>query len=303
MHGVRTFAIRSVVHPSIFLTPEKKRSCLSLQASISGGTEKSEPERQTMPLEAAAPPGQPAASSLLAFLSIEAGFTAAFALILLRTRAQATTARLLGLALLGAVTHLLEQSIVQLCLTNQRPHWAAAGASLLWVQLLSASDLLLARRVESSQLRDGGSAAAYYASAVGLLWNMRRIGTRWQVKNVPSAAREQQQSRAGFVVSRVVATLVAYLVVDLVACAPPAEAHLVRADKATLLSLRSLGADDVVFRAIMTVIYWLITATLNLCMTNAGAIVAVGLGLSRPADCPPLYGSFAEAFTVRRFWG
>lgn len=38
-------------------------------------------------------------------------------------------------------------------------------------------------------------------------------------------------------------------------------------------------------------------------MTNVGAIVAVLSGLSRPTDCPPLYGSFSDAYTIRRFWG
>lgn len=27
------------------------------------------------------------------------------------------------------------------------------------------------------------------------------------------------------------------------------------------------------------------------------------MGLCSPADCPPLYGSFSEAYTIRRFWG
>jgi hypothetical protein len=33
------------------------------------------------------------------------------------------------------------------------------------------------------------------------------------------------------------------------------------------------------------------------------ALVAVGLGLTEPALWPPLFGSFTEAYTMRKVWG
>lgn len=245
--------------------------------------------------------------SLLPTVGGEIAFTAAFALIILKTPAQATIQRILGLAILAAGTYFMERSIVQLCLSIERPHWAATTASLLWVQLLSASELILASRVDASQLahhgtrQDGPLQAA--TSAIGLLWNMRRVGTSWQVKNVPSAASQQAQSRTGFVIRRAAVTLVAYLFVDFVVSQPPADAALVQPEKATLFSLHTLDVGDVIFRVAMTISYWIITATLNLFMTNVGAVFAVLLGLSQPVDCPPLYGSFLDAYTVRCFWG
>lgn len=251
--------------------------------------------------------GTRSSHSLLPTIVGEVAVVVVFALILLKTTAQATGKRFMGCAFLLAITYVTEGLIVQVCLASGRPHWAAAAASLLWVQLLSASELLLVSRVDASGLprhgapNNGSLTAA--ASAIGLLWNMRRIGTRWQVKNVPSSASQQGQSRITFIIKRVVVTLVAYLFVDVVVSMPPPEPKLTSPEKATLFSLNTLSTEDVIFRIIMTISYWITTGTLNLFMNNTGAIFSVLLGLSKPVDCPPLYGSFLDAFTVRRFWG
>ncbi|ROV95999.1 hypothetical protein VMCG_07994 [Cytospora schulzeri] len=246
--------------------------------------------------------------SMLTFVYTEAAFLACFAVVILNTPAQATTKRAAGLVILGATTCVMESIIVPLCLTNGRPHWAATVASLLWVQFLSASDLVLVSRVHAGQLPrayhgSGSSRAKAVSSAIGLLWNVRRVRTPWEVKNVPSTAGLQTQSRTTFVLRRIGVTLLAYIFVDVVVSLPPPDLAMVRPDKATLFSLRGLGVDDIIFRIIMTISYWLTTGILNLFMTNVGAIVSVLLGLSRPVDCPPLYGPFSEAYSIRRFWG
>lgn len=230
------------------------------------------------------------------FLCAEAVFIAVYTFGILTTSAQATVIRAVILVILGICTYWTESMIVPLCLGYGRPHWAAAVASLLWVQYLSASEIFLVSRVDAAKLPKSGSAIP----VVGLLWNMRRVGTRWQIKNLPSTT---SQSRTGFVLKRLAVTLVAYLLVDAVVSAPPPSAALVTPDKATLFCLSKLDVDDIIFRSSMTVGYWLTTGVLNLFMTNVGAISSVLLGLSEPADCPPLYGSFSEAYTVRRFWG
>jgi hypothetical protein len=208
---------------------------------------------------------------------------------------------------LCATTMCMEKLVVPVCLRNGRPHWAITVASLLWVQFLSASDLALVTRVHAGQLPSLRQSSSRMfrgiRTAAGLLWNVRRVGTPWQVKNVPSSVSLQTQSRAGFVLGRVAVTLLAYLFVDAVVSMPPPEQHMVRADKVALFSLRNLGTDDIAFRSGTVVGYWLTTGILSLFMTNVGAVVAVLLGLSSPADCPPLYGSFSEAYTIRRFWG
>ncbi|CAH0044399.1 unnamed protein product [Clonostachys solani] len=236
-------------------------------------------------------------SWLVPFFFGQAVFLWLFVLLLLGTTAQATTKRVLGLVVLGAVTYFQEYLIVQICLARNRPLWAGTAGSLLWVQLLSASDLLLALRVDSSQLPPGQTSSTH---AAGLLWSMRRIGTRWQVK---TAAAASQQSRAGFVFSRAATTLGVYLFVDFLVSMPPPDPSLIQISKATLFSLHELHTEDVIFRVSMTIAYWVSTGVLVLFMNNLGAIVVVLLNISQPEDCIPLFGSFLDAFTVRRFWG
>ncbi|VUC37414.1 unnamed protein product [Clonostachys rosea] len=156
---------------------------------------------------------------------------------------------------------------------------------------------MLALRVDSSKLPPGRASPT---NAVGLLWSMRRIGTRWQVK---TAASTSQTSRAGFIFTRVATTLAVYLFVDFLVSMPPPDPSLVQISKASLFSLHELTTEDIIFRVSMTIAYWVSTGVLVLFMNNLGAIVSVLLNLSTPEDCLPLFGSFLDAFTVRRFWG
>lgn len=244
---------------------------------------------------------------VLCFLCAESVFLALLTVLILNTESRSISKRAAGLVVLCATTIWMEKLVVPICLRNERPHWAATVASLLWVQFLSASDLVLISRVHAAQLprprRSSPGKFRSFRTAVGLLCNIRRVGTPWQVKNVPSSISLRTQSRAGFVLRRAAVTLLAYLFVDLVVSMPPPEQDMVRAEKASLFSLGKLSAGDVIFRSSTVLGYWLTTGILNLFMNNFGAIVAVLLGLSSPADCPPLYGSFSEAYTIRRFWG
>jgi hypothetical protein len=241
---------------------------------------------------------------MLAFVCTEATFLAFFVITILRTPPQVMFKRIVGVLMLTALTYTMESAIVPLCTTLSRPHWAVTAASLLWVQLLSASEILLVSRVSTAQLSPPSRSSIVNArSVIGLLWNMRRIGTQWQVKNVPSIKGLEKQSRAGFISRRLAATILAYLFVDVIASLPPPEPALIHPDKAALFPPHGLVIDDIIFRTVMTFSYFLTTGVLNLFMTNVGAIVAVLSGLSRPTDCPPLYGSFSDAYTIRRFWG
>ncbi|ETS82453.1 hypothetical protein PFICI_04329 [Pestalotiopsis fici W106-1] len=238
---------------------------------------------------------------MLRSFGIEAAFLAFFVAIL-GTIPQAIFKRACAVMLLAALTYAMENSIVPLC--RSRPHWAATAASLLWVQFLSASKIIVVSRVQMAQVAPRHrSALARARSVTGLLWNMRRNGTQWQVKNVPSVKGLQKQGRVDFILRRFAVTISAYLFVDIVVSLPPADPAMVHVDKAALFPPHGLSLEDLIFRAIMTASYFLMTGLLNLCMANVGAIISVATGLSRPTECPPLYGSFADAYSVRRFWG
>lgn len=253
-------------------------------------------------------------TSLLQAVGLEVVFLAVFALTIVKTEARSTVKRATGWITLCGTTYTIEWLMVQTCRVVERPHWAAISTALLWIQFMSASDLAIVSRVDASQLcpadaqspinqEHAGEPLKASKSAIGLLWNLRRVNTRWQVKKTPSTAELQKQSRISFVLGRVAITLAIYLFVDAIISLPPPDLAMVQADKATLFSLHTLSLDDAIFRTVTTISYWLSTAIVNLFMINTAAIVSVLLGLSKPADCPPLYGSVFESYTVRRFWG
>lgn len=75
---------------------------------------------------------------------------------------------------------------------------------------------------------------------------------------------------------------------------------MVRSDKVALF-LNGLSLDDAIFRVGAMISYWFTTAVVVMTTTNLCAILAVIAGLSQPANCPPAFGSFWEAYSVRRF--
>lgn len=91
-------------------------------------------------------------SWVLGFLCVEAVFLGLFTLVILCAAGRATTKLSVGMAALCAATVLMESIVVPLCVGFKRPHWAATVASLLWVQFLSASELILVSRVQPDQL-------------------------------------------------------------------------------------------------------------------------------------------------------
>lgn len=252
--------------------------------------------------------------SVQGLIFTEAAFIATYAFLLLNTPSKATSKRVIGLLVLGTATWMLEKSLVQRCMDNKRPHWAAIITAFLWVQLAHASDLLLVRGVDSAKLSTyGGSKNKYRAisssapksTVVALLFNSRRIGTPWQVKNVPSTTSLEGESRTTFILRRSAILLLAYLFVDIMVSLPAPDPVFVRADKATFFPdfYGPSAVDNTIFRVATTVSFWLTTGIVVIATNNLYAILAVASGLSRPVDCPPPLGSFLDSFTVRRFWG
>ncbi|KAL1614590.1 hypothetical protein SLS54_009655 [Diplodia seriata] len=229
----------------------------------------------------------PLYSNALAVGAAELGFLGAFAALVQRVPRQATFVRGAGVLGLAGLTLVLQEAFAGL---SANPHWRAVAAPVSWIQLMSASELLWVSRISAMSAGE----------SVGLLWNLRRVGTKRQAKNT---AATTCGGRARFVGRRLCTTLAAYLVIDAMLLAPSPDAALVAAGKDTLVQIRRLSVDDIIFRLVATFSFWLSTALLNLVMSNAVAIACVLTRLSSPKDCPPLYGPIREAYTIRRFWG
>lgn len=239
---------------------------------------------------------------------IELLFLTLFVTATIHVPRDAICLRLVGAIILFLLTYMLQQAFFQLC---ERPHWRAAAAPLVWIQFLSASELILVTKVDSCYMEARGEGTtvlrgmAEAKPMIALLWNLRRIGTKWQVKMkaIDAKGDGQPKGRFPFVLERLMTTLLAYLVLDIMISAPGPDDTLLSPRKQTLIHLSSLSLDDVIFRIIGTASFWLCTYLLNLVMTNSVAILCVGTGVSSAKNWPPLYGPLSEAYTIRQFWG
>ena len=246
--------------------------------------------------------------SVFTFGTTYLAFLILFTGIILLVPQHATITRTASLVPLSTLTYMLQETIMQLC---KNVHWRAAAVPILWIQFLSASELIWVSRVDSAHIpaRRGNPKAETIPSqaidVIALLWNLRRVGTGWQVKNIPASSNSgpKSTSRLRFVLRRLTTIILAYLILDMMISGPSPDLALVSPQKETLFKPSDLSTEDVVFRIIGTLSFWLSSALINLIMTNGAAILSVLSGLSSPADCPPLYGFIGEAYSIRRFWG
>ncbi|KAK8129695.1 membrane bound O-acyl transferase family-domain-containing protein [Apiospora kogelbergensis] len=144
--------------------------------------------------------------------------------------------------------------------------------------------------------------------SVSLLWNLRRIGTRWDVtKDSQKPFPSKQLPRASFLSSlqtQIIFACVAYLLLDLAASAPQPPAMLLQPSKQALWKgVSELSLPDAAFRFIGSVGFYVSTAILLSVVHST--VVAMGAVLNwwDFDSCVPLFGSVSEAYTVRKFWG
>lgn len=249
-------------------------------------------------------------------------FVGIYVLAVLYAPRHALALRLIGLASLAGVSWALGDALMSL---TDIPQWRATMTTFCGIQLLNASEILCVFRVDaksvaaqfghrpSSPSSNGSIArkvtagsdqvletASLAAKTIGLLWNLRRIGTQWEVKRVAPTRRE---SRVRFLLRRVSLTLLAYCVLEFLLLQPPPERAFVAPGKETLFDWSRLTKEDVIFRVGATLGMGLSVSLMNLILANVANITMVAVGASRPEECPTLNGSVTEAYTVRNFWG
>ncbi|KAK1970769.1 hypothetical protein LY78DRAFT_209769 [Colletotrichum sublineola] len=169
---------------------------------------------------------------------------------------------------------ILSYALEQECLRFMRnSHWRAIAAPLIWIQLLSASDMVLVERASSLDFRPQAKNPAEFLArnktalfrVLSLLWNLRRVGTRWAAKNTPAAPRQRPVE---FVCQRAATVLVAYLVLNILVSSPAPDAALIGQQKETLWNMQALSREDLIFRVIGTVSFWISVALLLLIISN-----------------------------------
>ncbi|KAL8703409.1 MAG: hypothetical protein Q9201_003412 [Fulgogasparrea decipioides] len=139
--------------------------------------------------------------------------------------------------------------------------------------------------------------------AAHVFFSYRAIGTRREVKNVPSFAGRRVPSRVKFLVNRGLAIMGAFAFVDYLNHQPPASKELFAAHKSgILLSKREMTVETILVRIGSSAMFWLaLRITIGL-IYNMASFVGVATFLIAPADWLPYFGSATEIYSLRKYW-
>lgn len=142
--------------------------------------------------------------------------------------------------------------------------------------------------------------------ALDLMFNKREIGHPGQVKYVPRGS-DKIVSKRSFMIFRSIRFVCFYLLLDFLSLqsledvdvkfAPGKERMLKRMLERDLpgADLGEIIGGVIGFGAAGSLLLFVLHDFLSLCM--------VGLGVSRVADWPPIFGSVTDLYSVRRLWG
>ncbi|KAL8725214.1 MAG: hypothetical protein Q9166_007496 [cf. Caloplaca sp. 2 TL-2023] len=139
----------------------------------------------------------------------------------------------------------------------------------------------------------------------------RNIGTPYIVKNTPSfftADPEYIPSRWSFCVRKVCILLLTFLIIDLASQeSQPLEvnARTIAEEKVHILTgiPDNLSPPQILTRLATVLGYWFCTAIVIDAFSSAFNLVSVALNVEDVEAYRPNFGSVAEAYTVRQFWG
>ncbi|KAJ5746493.1 toxin biosynthesis protein Tri7-like protein [Penicillium odoratum] len=154
--------------------------------------------------------------------------------------------------------------------------------------------------------KDQGSRMANIWAAMRVTMDWSAVGTRWQVRNVPKmpAWLGSSPTLSRFLMRQVAVASWQYLMLDFLQ-------RIIRENEiiwneiiAVLLEPTITAKHSWLLEAAINIVTWFLIARLSLDFKwRATSIVAVGLGISEPANWPPMFGSSFEAYTIRNFWG
>ncbi|KFY47321.1 hypothetical protein V494_00041 [Pseudogymnoascus sp. VKM F-4513 (FW-928)] len=191
--------------------------------------------------------------------------------------------------------------------------------SLVWIFHLRAFDLLLwksaylpavtARKMGQPRSPAAQSGLERVVTAWCLLFNLRNIKTSWTTKGIPAFSRGHPgyvPSKGEFVKGRAAHVLIVYLALDAIFAflpAPNPDVDVPEYKQAVFSRLGDITPEEIIARPISVIIpafsiYGIFTVAYNI-----ASVIAVLVGGSEPGNWPPLFGSFRDSYTLRRFWG
>ncbi|CAG9956585.1 unnamed protein product [Clonostachys rosea f. rosea IK726] len=229
-------------------------------------------------------------------------YTNFFACVVVYTRRDATVIRLCAAITLAILTEFLHDSGNHMLSPLQQ----RVFGPMLWHNYLSLVELILFSRADRSELGDPsnsppGPVPGAWLQALALIFNPRRVGTKWEVKGIPK--RSKPQGRFSFAFRSVLKALLASTIIDAILRLPPKpEPHLLEPGKETLYAFWTLSSEDIIFRFMVTLMFTIITCLTVICMYYFAAALTVAIGLNKPESWPPIFGSLRNAYTIRGLW-
>ncbi|CAG7993363.1 unnamed protein product [Penicillium salamii] len=217
------------------------------------------------------------------------------------------------------------QSSVEKSFTSSKV--AAYVSALCWANIANAVDILCLSRVtytkqlewerattkqdlKKSQVLDCSKFSwGRLLWAIELPFNLRRIGTPWQIKNIPPFYRANSQyipSRLEFLRYRFVVLCLALLTLGLLYRGENDEFlhEMFSTEKQRALYRgKNVSAKEALSHLSLVGSYWVSLRASHQLLYSVCAILSVGLGMHEPASWPLGGASPAEAWSLRRFWG
>ncbi|KGO44061.1 hypothetical protein PEX2_020700 [Penicillium expansum] len=194
------------------------------------------------------------------------------------------------------------------------PTWCQAITQLV-IATLQATNLLLLHPLANSDIPHSTKSIQDFTSrliaAFRLLSQTRAVNTQWQVKNVPSHPKYylrrgmQVPTRGRFLLRQLGIVAWQCLVLDIVQTVSLQQTKECGLHEPASLEIEwMVPVGQWVERIATHLSIWFVV---NRLITDLAyrvlSIFFVGIGLDSPADWPPAFGSMADAFTLRNFWG
>jgi hypothetical protein len=197
-------------------------------------------------------------------------------------------------------------------------------AAMCWVNVLNAIDLIMLSRVsydaqvawemKSAQRRMVKSTSQWrrFVWCIGLTLNYRRVNTPWQIRAVPAFVKDKPgyvPDRWVFLRNCMINVGGSLLVLHFFAIEaddphlPKFISELSGSRMVLLPAGEKWTARRLIIQSLFMVSFGCLFRAAILGMYNLLAMVCVILGVHRPIDWPPIFGSTADMNSLTRVWG
>ncbi|KAI1030111.1 hypothetical protein LB504_010515 [Fusarium proliferatum] len=205
-------------------------------------------------------------------------------------------------AVVAVITWFFNQAILDAL--PSRLHVALLSTGM-WIQCLKTFDDLCLSRLSF----EGPSPSFTKRASFGVsnLWNMRGVGTRQQISQIPpwsSHTPSLVPSRSQELARHARNAIVSYLILDVFAAQPSPDPNMISPQKEHLLTrIGQITSEEAIFRFFATFGFWLNTFCVIHLINSAFSLLYLSLNLYPVEMLPPIWGRLSEAYSVRRFWG